>query len=132
MNVMSSLVTDQRRWRWSIDLRREPTFPAMDDQLLSTKEAAQRLGISVLTLYGWLGLSDVGQLLIRGQQVTIRYFQTGPRGQGRIRIDVGEVERIKELMRVCPQHVMPRLRPIRRDQFPGITVPLGRPTKSGV
>lgn len=103
----------------------------MEDQLLSTKEAAQRLGISVLTLYGWLGLSDVGQLQIRGQQVTIRYFQTGPRGQGRIRIECGEVERIKELMRVCPQHVMPRRRPIRRDQFPGITVPLGRPTTSG-
>lgn len=99
----------------------------MDDLLLSTKEAAQRLGVSVLTLYGWLGLSDVGQLLIRGEHVTIRYFQTGPRGQGRIRIDAGEVERIKELMRVQPQAPILRRSPIRRDAFPGITVKLGRP-----
>lgn len=104
----------------------------IDDQLLTAKAAAQRLGVSALTLYGWLGLSDVGEFLIRGQQVTIRYFQTGPRGQGRIRIESGEVERVKELMRVRPQHVIPRRRPTRRDQFPGITVPLGRPATPGV
>lgn len=99
----------------------------MADELLSAKEAARRLGVSVLTLYGWLGLSDVGQLRIRGQQVTIRYFQTGPRGQGRIRIECGEVERVKERMRVQPQAPILRRPPIRRDAFPGITVPLGRP-----
>lgn len=79
------------------------------------------------TLYGWLGLSDYGLLVIRGQSVAIRYFQTGPRGQGRIMIEPDEVERIREFMCV-PQRIAPSRRPpIRRDRYPGITAPLGRP-----
>jgi hypothetical protein len=101
----------------------------MDDQLLSTQEAARRLDVSVLTLYGWLGLSDCGLLVIRGQRTLIDYMQGGAKGEGRIKISAGEVERIKELMRVRP-----RLAPIRRPPtkncfFPGIVVPLGRPPR---
>lgn len=103
--------------------------PVMDDQLLSTQEAARRLGISVLTIYGWLDLSNRGLLVIRGQQAVIGYLQGGPKGQGRIKISAGEVERVKELMRVRP-----RLAPIRRPPtkncfYPGITVQLGRPPR---
>ena len=99
----------------------------MSDELLSAQHAAQRLGISVTSLYDWLGQSDRGLLVIRGESVTISYFQSGPRGQGRIRIEAAEVERLKELMRVRPQRVLPRRRPTPRPSFPGITVPLGRP-----
>jgi hypothetical protein len=59
--------------------------------------------------------------------VTINYLQGGPQGQGRIKIEAGEVERLKELMRVRPQAPPPRRLPVRRDAYPGITVPLGRP-----
>jgi hypothetical protein len=96
--------------------------------LLSAKVAAQRLGITVTTLYDWLGQSDYGLLVIRGQRTTIQYFQGGPRGQGRIQIEVAEVERLLELMRVIPQKTAPRRPPVQRDQFPGIRVPLGRPS----
>jgi len=99
----------------------------MSDVLLTTSAAAEKLGFSVTTLYDWLGQSDRGDLVIRGQSVTVDYLQSGPQGQGRIRIEASEVERIKELMRVRPQCAPPRRPRVRRDTFPGITVPLGRP-----
>jgi hypothetical protein len=82
----------------------------------------------VTTVYNWLGLSDRGLLVVRGQPVTVSYLQGGPRGQGRILIEAGEVERIKDQMRVTPKPVRARRPPIRRPAFPGITVPLGRPS----
>jgi hypothetical protein len=100
------------------------------EDLLSVKEAARRLGLSVVSLYDWLGQSDRGLLVIRGQSVTIGYFQGGPQGQGRIRIESSEVERIKELMRVHPQRLELRRPRSCLDTFPGITVKLGRPNDS--
>lgn len=102
-----------------------PTF--MSDELLTAAEAARRLGITVTTFYDWLGRSRIGELEIRGQRVTIDFLQGGPRGQGRIRVEVREVERVRELMRVRPQTVVVRPPPIKRTQWPGIHVPLGRP-----
>ena len=99
----------------------------MDDELLSAQEAARRLGITATTLYDWLGQSNHGLLVIRGQRVAIDYLQGGTKGQGRIKITQGEVERIKDLMRVRAQYGAVRRAPVRRDSFPGITVPLGRP-----
>jgi hypothetical protein len=96
---------------------------------LTANDAAERLGITVTTLYDWLGQSDHGLLVIRGQAVTVHYFQGGRHGQGRIRIESGEVERINELMRVLPQRAPLRRPQVRQDRFPGITVPLGRPTE---
>jgi hypothetical protein len=101
----------------------------MSEELLSPGEAARRLGITVTTLYDWLGQSDRGLLVIRGQPVTISYFQGGPKGQGRIRIEAEEVERLKSLMRVRPQRLIARHPPVRLASFPGITVPLGRPDR---
>ena len=72
----------------------------MSDDLLSTNEPAQRLGISRATLYQWLAESDAGALVIRGQSITIDYHQGGAKGQGRIRMESEEVERLKNLMRV--------------------------------
>ena len=99
----------------------------MSGVLLSPKQASEHLGIAVATLYDWLGQSDWGVLQIRGQPATIGYYQGGPRGQGRIRIDELEVERIRELMRVIPQAPHKANSPLVRDRFPGIKVPLGRP-----
>jgi transposase-like protein len=99
----------------------------MPDELLSAREAARRLGVSATTLYAWLGLSDRGLLVIRGRPVTVSYLQGGPRGQGRIRIEAGEVERVKDQMRVTPEPARSRRPPVHRSHFPGITVPLGRP-----
>jgi hypothetical protein len=101
----------------------------MGEELLTAREAARRLGVSPPTLYAWLGLSDRGLLVIHGAPVTIDYFQSGPAGQGRIRLEAAEVERVRGLMRVRPQPVIPRRPPVRRDAFPGITVPLGRPDR---
>jgi transposase-like protein len=101
----------------------------MDDDLLSPKEVAKRLGVKATTLYDWLGQSDHGLLVIRGQRVTIRYLQGGPKGQGRIRLAAGEVERIKGFMEVRPQATRLRQPPVRANSFPGITVPLGRPPR---
>ena len=98
----------------------------MDDLLASTA-AAQRLGISVSCLYQWLAASDQGELLIRGERVTIAYLQGGPSGQGRIKIAVTEVERLQDLMRVVPRHRHQRRTPVQPKSFPGITVPLGLP-----
>jgi hypothetical protein len=101
----------------------------MADELLSAKEAARRLAMSVTTLYDWLGQSDRGLLLIRGQPVTIQYLQGGPAGQGRIRIQASEVERLKDLLSVRPHRSRSRRLPSRPDSFPGITVVLGRPDR---
>jgi transposase-like protein len=99
----------------------------MSVELLCVKEAARRLGIAATSLYDWLSQSDHGLLVIRGQSVTVDYYQAGPQGQGRIRIEAAEVERIKELMRVRPQPIPVRRPQIHHATFPGITVTLGRP-----
>jgi excisionase family DNA binding protein len=99
----------------------------MTDELLSTNEAAQRLGISRATLYQWVADSKSGAFVIRGQPVTINYLQGGREGQGRIKIEAGEVERLKELMRVRPRLARQRRPPTQRRCYPGITVELGDP-----
>jgi len=99
----------------------------MSDELLTAAEAAVRLGITAATLYDWLGRSRIGELEIRGSRVTIDFLQGGPRGQGRIRIEAGEVLRLRELMRVRPRIAPVPARPIKSASWPGIHVPLGRP-----
>lgn len=101
----------------------------MSEELLSTKESARRLGISVASLYDWLGQSDRGTFVIRGQATTIDYLQGGPRGQGRIKLAASEVERIKQRMRVLPTRQRRRAAPVPQRVFPGIVVPLGRPDR---
>lgn len=101
----------------------------MDDQLLSTREAACRLGITAATLYDWLGRSKLGLLVIRGQHTSIDYLQGGAKGQGHIKIAAGEVERVKDLMRVRPSAAPIRRAPLKQGPFPGITVSLGRPPR---
>lgn len=101
----------------------------MSSTELTAAQAASRLGISVSTLYGWLSESDCGQFAIHGQAVTIGYFQSGRRGQGKIQIEADEVARIRELMRVHPRRAVARRPPVRQDSFPGITVPLGHPDR---
>lgn len=103
----------------------------MADVLLTAKEAARRLGITVTTFYDWLGQSQWGLLRIQGQPVTINYFQSGPNGQGRIQIEESEIVRLRELMRVRSKRLPVRRTPVQRDRFPGITVPLGRPDRIG-
>jgi hypothetical protein len=98
-----------------------------DEELLSPRLAAGRLGVTTTTLYDWLGRSRRGLFVLRGQPVAVEFFQTGAKGQGRIRIPAREVERLKELMRVPVEPTRTRRPPVRRDRFPGITVPLGRP-----
>lgn len=100
----------------------------MLSELLSSEKSAQRLGISVLTLYDWLGQSDVGEFIIRGQPVTIEYYQGGRRGQGRIKIDAQEIERLLLLMRVTPRTTYARKRPEKKTILQHITTKLGRPT----
>jgi hypothetical protein len=99
----------------------------MADELVTACEAARRLSIRVATLYDWLRESDQGTFALRGQRVTIEYFQGGPNGQGRIRLDAREIERLKDLMRVRPLQIPPRRLPIQRRHYPGINVELGRP-----
>jgi hypothetical protein len=99
----------------------------MADELLSAAEAARRLGISRASLYAWLGESDVGSFQLRGQPVTIQYFQSGARGQGRIRIEAREIDRLRDLMRVQPSSLPVRRPPVEQAHFPGITVKLGHP-----
>ncbi len=97
------------------------------DGLFSSKDAASQLGISVASLYQWLAESDARTLIIRGQPVTINYLQGGAKGQGRIKIEAHEVERLKELMRVRPRPARQRRTPTQRHCYPGITVELGDP-----
>jgi hypothetical protein len=82
-----------------------------------------------VSLYDWLAQSDAGTFVLRGQSVTIDYLQGGAKGQGRIKIEANEVERLKELVRVRPQPARRRRPPIRRTRFPGITVELGLPDR---
>jgi hypothetical protein len=99
----------------------------MDDELLSAREAARRLGLATASLYAWLAQSNAGRLCLRGRPVTIAYFQGGPQGQGRIRIEACEVDRLKELLRVQPRPLPFRRPPLQPASYPGIHVPLGRP-----
>ena len=101
--------------------------PKMASRLLNSKDAAAALGVSVLTLYDWLSQSDAGQFEIRGQPVTIDYFQGGRRGQGRIKIDTQEIDRLLSLMRVTPKTKQVRQRPEIRTSLQHITTHLGRP-----
>jgi len=78
-------------------------------------------------MYQWLAASDAGTLVIRGQPVTIDYLQGGTKGQGRIRIDAREVQRLRDAMRVQPHPTRQRRSPKKRHQYPGITVELGNP-----
>lgn len=102
----------------------------MPDKLLNSHEAAEQLGLSVTSLYEWLGRSDCGEFILRGEPFTINYFQGGARGQGRIQIEASEIERIKEAMRVRPRAIPRRRQAVQKGIFPGITVPLGRPDRS--
>ncbi len=125
-NVVASRRSEESTAAISRIVARYALMPS-SDQLLNVSEAARRLGITTTCLYDWLSQSDRGLLVIRGQAVTVSYFQGGPRGQGRIRIQAMEVERLLELMRVVPQAYVKRRLPARSLSFPGITVPLGRP-----
>jgi hypothetical protein len=100
---------------------------AMENDLLTSEESAQRLGISTTSLYSWLAQSNAGTFSLHGQPVTIDYIQSGARGQGRIRIEAGEIARLRNLMRVKPRSVPSRLPPAKQIGFPGIVVKLGRP-----
>lgn len=99
----------------------------MDDELLTTGQAAQRLGITTASFYSWLAQSNAGTFVLQGQPVTIAHMQGGAKGRGRIRIEAREVERLKDLMRVRPRSIPPRRPPVHQTQFPGISVKLGRP-----
>ena len=105
--------------------RRNPVPNA--SPLVSSSEAAERLGIAVLTLYDWLGQSDRGEFQIRGEPVTIEYFQGGRRGQGRIKISEWEVDRLLNLMRVYPSPKRNRQPPKPKRTLKHITASLGRP-----
>jgi hypothetical protein len=98
-----------------------------DEEMLTPRQVAARLGVTATTLYDWLGRSRRGLFVLRGQAVTVEFYQTGAKGQGRIRLPAREVERLKELMRVPVEPARVRRPPVRRDRFPGIIVPLGRP-----
>ena len=52
-------------------------------------------------------------------------------GDGKVstKAEADEVDRIHNLMRVRPRRAVTRRSPIRRDAFPGITVPLGHPDR---
>lgn len=102
-------------------------MPAVSDELLTAAAAARRLGITVTTLYDWLSRSRIGELEIRGRRVTIHYLQAGAKGQGRIRIETAEVDRLRDLMRVQTQPIVRRAPRTTPTHWPGITVPLGRP-----
>lgn len=98
-----------------------------DEEMLTPGQAAGRLGVTATTIYDWLGQARRGVFVLRGRPVAVEFFQTGAKGQGRIRIPAREVERLRGLMRVpvAPERV--RRPPVRGDRYPGITVPLGRP-----
>ena len=100
----------------------------MSEDLLTSRQAARALGISAASLYDWLAQSNAGTFVLHGRPVTIDYFQGGAQGQGRIKVEAKEIERLKDLMRVRPQPALQRKLPVKTDNFPGITVKLGRPT----
>lgn len=99
----------------------------MDEELLTTGKAAQRLGISRASLYSWLAQSNAGTFVLQGRPVTIAHLQGGAKGRGRIRIEAREIERLKDLMQVHPRPLPVRRPPSQSHHFPGITVALGRP-----
>ena len=100
----------------------------MDEVLLSAAEAARRLGISTASLYDWLGQSDAGTFALRGKPVTVNYLQGGAQGQGRIKLEAREVERLRDLMRVQPCPHPERRPPTNKLQFPGITASWAAPS----
>ena len=104
-----------------------PLF-AMEEELLPTQQAAQRLGITRATFYTWLAQSNAGTFVLQGRPVTIEHFQGGSRGRGRILVESSEIARLKDLMRVHPRSIPQRKPPVAQTQYPGITVKLGRPT----
>ena len=99
----------------------------MTGEWLNSKEAAQDLGISRATFYEWLAQSNAGTFLIRGKQITIDYLQGGPKGQGRVRIERREVQRLLGLMRVKPGTKKSRRPPKKRSNLQYISADLGRP-----
>ena len=99
----------------------------MSRELLSSQDAARRLGITTATLYDWLAQSDAGTFMIRGQPTTINYYQGGRKGQGRIKIDSQELERLLELMFVSPKSQPIRRAPRKQTSMQHITTKLGRP-----
>lgn len=99
----------------------------MPDKLLTSTEAARRLGVSVHRLYEWLAQSDRGRFLLRGAPITVEYFQSGAKGQGPIRISVREVERLLDRMRVKPTTQRNRRNPTIRTALQHITAKPGRP-----
>ena len=99
----------------------------MSQELLSSNQAASALGITVPTLYGWIAQSNVGEFQLRGQAVTISYFQGGGKGQGRIKIPAKEIERLLAMMVVKPRKVPKRRPPRSRRSMQHITSNLGRP-----
>lgn len=99
----------------------------MPTHRLTAQEAADALGIRVVTLYDWLSQSDAGEFVLRGESVTIQYYQGGRRGQGRIQIEHQEIERLLGLMQVSPKAHVPRKWPTKQPIFQHITARLGRP-----
>lgn len=99
----------------------------MDVDFLNSADAAIALGVSVFTLYDWLAQSDNGEFEIRGQPTTISYLQGGKRGQGRIRIEREEVQRLLQLMRVKAKPKTARRPPRKRIAYPCISAKLGLP-----
>jgi hypothetical protein len=63
----------------------------------------------------------------RGQPTTINYYQGGRKGQGRIKIDSQELERLLELMFVSPKSQPTRRAPRKQTSMQHITTKLGRP-----
>ena len=68
-----------------------------------------------------------GQFFLRGQPITIDYLQGGAKGRGRIKLELREVERLKDAIRVRPHPIRQRRLPRKRHYYPGITVELGDP-----
>lgn len=99
----------------------------MKTTLIPSANAADLLGIAVQTLYEWLSQSDAGEFQIRGQKVTIDYFQGGSRGQGRIRLSEAEINRLIQLMRVQPKPILQRRTQTSKRTLQHITTRLGRP-----
>ncbi|NJS14424.1 MAG: hypothetical protein HC788_07160 [Sphingopyxis sp.] len=66
-------------------------------------------------------------LVIRGQPVTVNYLQGGPKGQGRIRIEAEEVERLKAAIRTAacllePDDETPPFEDVRRALLAALEV----------